>query len=61
MNRRVGLQSDSALMQARLSKGEKEMFDWLLNLNGGLVAFGLGVYAVVALFLVVGCWIERRR
>lgn len=36
------------------------MLNWLLNLNGGLVAFGLAVCAVVAIVAVVGCWIEDR-
>lgn len=36
------------------------MFNWLLNLNGGLVVFGLGVCAVVALFCVVAFKIEER-
>lgn len=36
------------------------MFNWLLNLNGGLVAFGLGVAVVVTLFCVVAIKIEDR-
>lgn len=36
------------------------MFSWLLNLNGGLVAFGLAVGVVVVIAAVVGCWIEGR-